>query len=81
MTQKDVCKLLDDGFEVLRRYYERENLRGKQRACVKYAFKNATINGTCIGYSWRVWETFDSDKDLDTYMEARLQNDKTIEYE
>ena len=37
MTQKDVCKLLNDGCKVLRRYHERENLRGKVKPHVRYA--------------------------------------------
>lgn len=81
MTQKDVCKLLNDGCKVLRRYYERENLRGKVKPHVRYAQYQCKRNGEIISYTWRTDITFNSDKELDEYMEERLQNDKIVEYE
>ena len=80
MTQKDVCKLLNGGCKVLRRYYERENLRGKVKPHVRYAQYQCKRNGEIISYTWRTDITFNSDKELDEYMEARLQNDKIVEY-
>lgn len=81
MTQEEICRLLDSNFIVLRRYYESENLRGKQKACVRYAVKNAMINNTCIGYSWRVKFTFSSNEELDEYMEKTLKLPFYVEYQ